>query len=102
MQHESALPGSDATPRPLHPESIPAELQAFAECLWRNQANLITQAAEHFGTRPSLVATILLPVLFQAVAGAHPNPRAMKRLVNETIDKGFDDWLRAAQAGGAS
>ena len=86
----------------LHPESIPGELVALAECLWSNQANLITQAAEHFGIRPSLAATIVLPVLFQAMAGSNPDRRAMKRLVIETIDKGFDDWLRTAQVGGAS
>lgn len=82
-------------------ESIPTELVALAECCWNNQANLITKAAEHFGIRPSLAATLMLPVLFQAIAGAHPDRRAMKRLVSETIDKGFDDWLRTAQVGGA-
>ena len=86
---------------PLHPESIPDELVALAECCWLNQANLITQAAEHFGIQPSLAAILMLPVLFQVMAGSNPDRRAMKRLVNETIDKGFDDWLRTAQVGGA-
>lgn len=75
-------------------------LQAFAECLWFNQANLIDEASKHFQRSPALVATILLPVLFQAIAAAQPDKRAMRRLVNETIDKGFDDWLRTARPQG--
>ena len=73
-----------------------AELQALAECCWHNQANLIIQAAKHFDTRTSFIATVVLPVVLQAMAGAQPDKRAMKRLVNEAIDKGFDDWLRTA------
>ncbi len=80
--------------------AAPDELQAFAECLWINQANLIAQAADHFGTRTSLVATVVLPVVLQAMAGAHPDKRAMKRMVGEAIDKGFDDWLRTAPVRG--
>ena len=69
-------------------------IQAFAECLWQNQATLITQAAQHFSRSPALIATIILPVVLQAMADAHPDKRAMKRIVNQAIDKGFDDWLR--------
>jgi hypothetical protein len=100
MRQEFAVPSSGNGP--LRPESIPAELVALAECLWSNQSTLITKAAEHFGIRPSLAATLMLPVLFQAIAGAHPDKRSMRRLVNETIDKGFDDWLRTAHVVGGA
>ena len=91
----------DFEPHSLHPETIPAELVAIAESCWINQATLITKAAEHFGIRPSMAATLMLPVLFQAMAGSNPDRRVMKQLANETIDKGFDDWLRTAHVGGA-
>ncbi len=71
-----------------------------ARCLWENQAQLIQQAAAHFALSPSPTATLLLPVLFQAIAPAQPDKRAMKRLINEVIDKGFDDWLRSAPVQG--
>ena len=90
--------GSSSAPV-RHPDQF-AYLDAVAKSCWQNQATLINQAANHFGIRPSLAATLMLPILFQAMAGAHPDRRAMKRLVAETIDKGFDDWLRLAQVGG--
>lgn len=82
------------------PSTVPDELQAFAECLWTNQANLIKSAADHFGLSPPLVATLLLPVLFQAMAGAFADKAELRAMVGEAIDKGFDDWLRNAPARG--
>ena len=93
-----SVDGSSFTPvRHLDPF---AYLDAVAKSCWHNQAHLITQAAEHFGIRPSLAASLMLPVLFQAIAEAHADRATMKQLVNEAIDKGFDDWLRLAQVGG--
>jgi len=93
MSHSARNNGAfDAKNHPFISET--AELQALAECCWHNQANLITQAAEHFGTRSSLIATVVLPVVLQAMAGAQPDKCAMKQTVIKAIDKGFDDWLR--------
>ncbi len=81
-------------------ESPSADLVALAENCWHNQANLIIQTARHFGVRPSLAASLMLPVLFQAMAEAHADRATMKQLISEAINKGFDDWLRLAQVGG--
>ena len=69
-------------------------LQAFAECLWANQANLIKGASDHFGKSPELIAAILLPVVFQAMAGAFPDKAEFRAMV--------DDWLRSVPHKGAA
>jgi hypothetical protein len=77
-----------------------AELQAFARCLWENQANLINQAADFFDVTPSLVAILSMPVLFQAIAQDHGDREGVRKMVNESLDKGFDEWLRQAASQG--
>lgn len=67
----------------------------FAADVWTNQVELIKAAANHFPCSPGLVATIMLPVLFHAIAASQPDKQAMKKMVNEAIDKGFEDWTRS-------
>lgn len=77
-------------------------LRALSECLWTNQANLIKSAADHFDAKPELIATILLPVVFQAMASAFPDKSELREMVCDAIDKGFDDWLRSVPHEGAA
>ena len=87
----SACQNSTAAPD-FQPSKVETDV---AGCLWENQAQLIEQAATHFALPIPLTATLLLPVLIQAIAPAQADKQAMKRLIADVIDKGFDDWLRA-------